>query len=275
MTGVINVNANYAEPIIINNIGQAANWISFKLQTYTETDEATNVTNTLPGVAIGLSTSNGYVAVLSAQEFWTIETIINEINLTAFKWQASLAYLDIDQFGGTATLNNQQGYNVSGGYGYQPNYQQPPYNNGYQQNFVPNYLKQGNNYQNNGYQAQNNGGYGYQQGQGQYQQQRPQNQQAAPNYNKAPYRNNYQQPQQPTEGQQEDNNFIRPVQQQKPAAPRAVNEQPNLQPRENKQEGSILNFNTVEQTPVYETSMDNDEALDAIFGDDAKDIFKA
>lgn len=260
--GVLSVNATYAEPLVINNIGQDANWISFKLQTFQSDEE--EVEKTQPGVAIGLSTANNYVAVLSAQEFWTIETILNEINLTQFKWNASLAYLDIDYQGNNYYAQPGQYYQqpVAGYVQPQPNpnryYQQPQQ---YQQ------YADYNNSQAGGYQKT----YAYN------------TQPAQPVYNQAPYQKQYAQRQQPAQQQPaaEENNFIKPQQPmrtyqqvpQAPKAPVAQQQEQQLPPRENTPRQGIMNFNSVEQTPISEVSIDDDAAVNAIFGDDAAGIF--
>jgi len=255
--GVLTVNPQYAEPFIIDNIGQKDNWISFKLG-MSEEERDKDIIETIPVVWVGLKTANGYTAAISAPEFWTIETIINEINLTQFKWDASLAYLDIDY---------QGNYYTQGGYQQpQPVYQQP-------QPVQPRYYNGGQNYQNNYYNQNQQQGY-----QRQYQPAQP----AQPIYNQQGYQRQYQQPQQPVQQPQvlsDEATYIKPAPQQtRTYQPQPKNQQPEQQqlpPRENTPAKGIMNFSNVANTPVAEEtlSLDDSAAVDAIFGDNAAGIF--
>jgi len=132
--GSIAVNAEYAEPIVLADIGKANNWISFKLIVI-DSGENGVVTYT-PGVAIELSTNNGYTSALSAEEFLTIYTIIKDINLSSLQCAMSLAYLDTNGVGNGVMMpmmnqQPQQYYQPQGGYQQPQQYYQPQ--GGYQQ----------------------------------------------------------------------------------------------------------------------------------------------
>lgn len=85
------VNSNYASPVVVDNIGKAANWISLKL-VMIESGENGVITK-LPGVALELSTSNGYASILTVEEFLTIYTIIRDLDLTTLQATLSLGFL--------------------------------------------------------------------------------------------------------------------------------------------------------------------------------------
>lgn len=86
------VNSNYATPVVVDNIGKAANWISFKL-VMIESGENGVITK-LPGVALELSTSNGYASILTVEEFLTIYSIVHDLDLTTLQAVLSLGFLE-------------------------------------------------------------------------------------------------------------------------------------------------------------------------------------
>lgn len=132
-TEAFTVSPNYTEPFVLEGIGKSNNWIAIQLKVL-ETGE-NGVIRKIPGVSIELSTSNRNVSTLTIDEFLTITTIINDINLIDLQCMMSLAYLDTDRM----TMIPQQniGYQTYGQQQYAPapqqqypqQYAQPRYNN--------------------------------------------------------------------------------------------------------------------------------------------------
>jgi hypothetical protein len=118
------VNSNYATPVVVDNIGKAANWISFKL-VMIESGENGVITK-LPGVALELSTSNGYASILTVEEFLTIYSIVHDLDLTTLQAVLSLGFLESKDGGATGAFYQGQ--------------MQPPY---YQPQPAPYYQPQG------------------------------------------------------------------------------------------------------------------------------------
>jgi hypothetical protein len=148
----MSVRQDYADPVVLSNIGKNNNWIQLKLEVF-KTGENGVYTYT-PGVSFQLSTSNGYVSILSEEEFLTLYTIIKDLNLASIQCQISLAFLNTDN-GGVINYGYDNGYSQPQAYyppqqmQYQPSYPQgTPMMQYPQNNRQPNYPR----YQNNGYQ---------------------------------------------------------------------------------------------------------------------------
>lgn len=142
----MSVKQNYADPIILSNIGKNNNWIQLKLEVLKNGENG--VFTYTPGVSIQLSTSNGYASLLSEEEFLTIYTIIKDLNLSTLQCMLSLGFLNCDAraygYSQPQTPYYQQATN------YPPHYQQPiPQQYGGQQQNTP-YARP--RYQNQGYQ---------------------------------------------------------------------------------------------------------------------------
>lgn len=118
------------KPINITGIGKGNNWISFKLVTVENTENG--VTNVIPAVSLGLSTSHPSVSVLTVEEFLTVYTIVNDLDLASLQCNMSLAFLAIDRNGGQAN-SAQYAYAPTPAYAPQPNYPQPAPVQGYYQ----------------------------------------------------------------------------------------------------------------------------------------------
>ena len=223
----MSVKQNYADPIVLSNIGKNNNWIQLKLEVL-KIDE-NGIAKYTPGVSLQLSTSNGYTSLLSDEEFLTLYTIIKDLNLANIQCQISLAFLNTDP----RVYNN---YSQPSGYyqqqppvyqPYQGQPQYPPQNRG---NWAPKqpapqpaadpsgYITP--RYQNNGYQPKNS-----------YRAPTP----AAPA------------PSAPVAGSQ-------PTQQ-------AAN---NLPPRGNK---PLMNMKAIDETPVNPYDVDDKEALNNVFNE--------
>lgn len=244
--GVLSVRQEYSAPIILSNIGKAANWISLKLAVLESGENG--VVTTVPGVAIEMSTSNGYSSTLTTEEFLTIYTIINDLNLSALQVNLGLAFLSSsqNQVAGWTGYQNQNNFAQQA----RPQYYQQQYQGQQMQGYQsqPNY--QNNTYSTNGgtYNSTpryNNTGY----------QRQPQRQVAQQVSGSHYTQNNTQQ--QP---------FTQPVQQStQQYAPQtnAYSQQNNLKPRNEK----IMNFNTIEETKVEDLSLDDADAINDIFND--------
>jgi len=146
------VNSNYATPVVVDNIGKAANWISLKL-VMIESGENGVITK-LPGVALELSTSNGFASILTVEEFLTIYTIIKDLDLTTLQATLALGFL-ANKDGGA-----QQGaYYPGGQMGYYPPQPPFPYNQGGYQTRAPQTPRYGNNgYRSGNYNNSQQGG---------------------------------------------------------------------------------------------------------------------
>lgn len=231
--GVLTVRQEYSAPIILSNIGKASNWISLKLAVLESGENG--VVTTTPGVAIEMSTSNGYSSTLTTEEFLTIYTIVRDLNLSTIQVNLGLAFLSSSQ----NQVPNWAGYT-------QPN------NQAYNQNPRPQYYS--NNYQGQYQQQQQyqQGGYGnvantYQNAT-----------QTTPRYNTAAYSRPQQIQRQvaPTQMAAQPQQMV-----QQPTYQQQNNNNNNLKPRNEK----ILNFNSVEETPVEDISFDDTSAIDDIF----------
>lgn len=137
----LSVKQTYAEPIILDNIGKGNNWIQLKLEVMKSGENG--VFTYAPAVSIQLSTSNGFTSLLSDEEFLTVATIIDDLNLANFQMLGSLGFLNAvenhqAQYGG-GLYPQWQYQTVPGNFGgnqTQPT-QQPPMNgnwSGRQQN---------------------------------------------------------------------------------------------------------------------------------------------
>lgn len=128
--GMISVKPGCDTPVVIDNIGKAGNWISFKLVIMQSGENG--VMTTLPAVSLELSTSNGYASVLTVEEFLTIYTIIKDLDLATIQATVSMGFLSADRAPQQGQYQAPQG--MPGGY-YpqqpQPYYQpQAPYGGG-------------------------------------------------------------------------------------------------------------------------------------------------
>lgn len=169
--GLLEIKDSAKTPINIIDVGKDKKWISFNMSVIEGADGVRE-----PAVSIQIS-GNDFTSVLNFSEFYTIYTIINEVNLSLLQTQMATF----------AVLNNESVDMPQTGGGYQvPQYAtqnapQPPYAN-----------QAGGNYYTNGAGSTtgaryNNQGYGqnaYNNNKPQYQQQAPRsavnNQQAAP-----------------------------------------------------------------------------------------------
>lgn len=136
--GICTVKPGADEPVVVANIGKNNNWISLKLVVIKSGENG--VMNYVPGVSIEMSTSNGYAAVLTTEEFLTVTTIIDDLNLIDLQTMLSLAFLDtpIQQQGYYNVPTQQYQQSVQPQYqgGVYQQYQQPQYNaGGYQQQY--------------------------------------------------------------------------------------------------------------------------------------------
>jgi len=93
--GVMTVRPECADPVVLANIGKKNNWISLKLSMIQSGEDG--VVTSVPGVALELSTSNRYASVLTADEFLTVYTIINDLNLANLQSLFSFAFLATDR----------------------------------------------------------------------------------------------------------------------------------------------------------------------------------
>lgn len=231
LDGQVTVRPDCAEPVVLANIGKNNNWISLKLSVI-QTEENGIITS-VPGVTIELSTANRFVSALSVDEFLTVYTIINDLDLASIQCQMSLAFLDTER-----------------GYAQQNQYQQP-------QQYQPQYMAPQQQY----YQPQ------YQQPQYQQSAPRPQGQgYSQPRYNNQGYNRQQQAPrqvqtQQPvqTYEQQSETPYMKP---QAPVAPRPQNNQ-GLPARDANK--PVMSLNAVEATPISEITYDDVSNLDDIF----------
>ena len=131
INGGLIVKPEYAEPFVLSNIGQKNNWIALRLCVIN--NDENGIAHKEPGVNIELSTSNGNKSILTGDEFLTIYTILQDINLSSIQVNTALGFLSCDP---VMTSNpNMGGYNQQAQYGYNQPYQQQ-YNN-YQQPAVP------------------------------------------------------------------------------------------------------------------------------------------
>jgi len=130
----ISVKQEYAQPIVLDNIGKGNKWLALKLEAFNDTDEQ-GITHAVPGVSIQISSAN-FKSVLSVEEFLTVYTIIKDLDLTSLQCQLSIAFLQANE---QPMMQNQNNYNqnynnnYNGGYnngGYNGNYQNRNYGNG-------------------------------------------------------------------------------------------------------------------------------------------------
>lgn len=238
----LSLKQNYADSIVLDNIGKGNNWIEFKLCVI-KTGE-NGVYQYAPGVSIQLSTSNGYVSQLSQEEFYTVYTIIKDLNLTNIQCMLSLGFLNCDK----------PVYN--GGYVQQPA--------GYYGATNPGYVPQNNGYQapQQGYQQPMNNGYAQQPQQTTYMKPRYNNQQRQPSYRtQTPpppvNNNNNMAAQHPVENPYPDNTQY--MSQQTTTQPMTNNLPPRNAGR------PVMNMHAVEETPVSSYDIDDTAALDSIF----------
>jgi len=240
--GILQVDAKYQDPIIISGIGKDDKWISFSVAAVDESDNQGNITRKVPGVAIQISDAE-YASVLTAEEFLTVFTIIDNIDLAGIQTQlASLFYLSSE----LGSSNSAPAYQAPAKQNYQA--RQSQYSNQNQ--------SQQQNYQSNNTQAQ--GGAPYQ---------APQN--VKPSYNQAaPTRKAYNprpapvvraQPQTEVTPQQ----FMENTQSQ---APVANTQRGNLPPR--KTEKNIVNMKNVAETKVSSIDFNDPAQVNKIFEDE-------
>jgi hypothetical protein len=177
--GVLNVNPSNQSPIVMADIGQKNKWISFGLTTIAPKE---GEMDRVPGVSIQMSDTDGYISILTVEEFLTVYTIIKDIDLASYQIMLTGMFLEAE----SATVQPQQQYQRN--YNNQTQYQQPAP----QQN--------------------------YQQPQGNYQQPAPQQNYQQPQRNAAPSysRTGYQQPQRTQAPQQQPAPQMQNQQQQLP-----------------------------------------------------------
>jgi hypothetical protein len=227
--GVLEVKAEFKEPLIIDGIGRENNWISFGVATVENIDPESNIRNKVPGAVIQISSSN-YASPMTAEEFLTVYTIVNDIDLSGIQMQLTmLAILNDNDRMPTYNAPAQQGY------------QQPaPRQTQYQQ---PN---QSQGHGNNTYQPRS---------------QTP----SQPKYGNTPARNTFKSRQQPVlRSQPEDlspQDYMDETQEEETRTQKG-----NLPPRKN--EKNIVNMKNVEETPVASVNFNNPNAVDDIFNDD-------
>jgi hypothetical protein len=232
--GVRTVKPGYDEPVIVSNIGKGNNWISLKLVVIKSGENG--VVNYTPGVSIELSTSNGYASVLTAEEFLTVYTIINDLNLMNLQCMLSLGFLDVpvqQQAGNAGYYQPQQPVYQQPQPMYQPQYNQQPQQPVYQQRQQYSRPKYNNDA---GYRAPQGG-----------------------------YRNVVQPQRQMTyEEQAAENakNWISPNPDMSPVQQKVNN---SLPPRESK---PILTKDAIAETPISQYDYDDSSALDAIFDEE-------
>jgi hypothetical protein len=124
---VLTVRPEHKQPIVVADIGKQSKSISFSLVAIDPSQEGMPVK--VPGVSILLSDSE-YVSVLTAEEFLTIYSIVNDLDLATIQVQLSTLFLMADDSAPIYAAPQQQ---------YQPQYQQqyqqqaPNYQPGYQQ----------------------------------------------------------------------------------------------------------------------------------------------
>lgn len=85
--GSLEVKPNVSHEVI-QNVGRDKANITFSIITFTSTEDPTRKE---PGVAVHLSTSE-YASILTVEEFLTIYTIVNEVNLTHLKAELGMYY---------------------------------------------------------------------------------------------------------------------------------------------------------------------------------------
>lgn len=227
INGELKVNANYADPVVVSGIGKNSNWISMRLCVITSGENGVN--NTEQGVSIELSTAEKCISVFNVDEFLTLYTIINDIDLAGISASMSLAFLECESSYGVYPAYAPQ----------QPQYQPqaPMYGNAPQQQPV--------------YQPRNSGGYAAPHAQQQYSQ---------PRYNNRGYADSRKvsngAPQAP-----------RAVAPQQNSAPAAESTTPMMAPRP-QQKQPLMNPTAIEETPVSETFFDDTSAIDEIFNGD-------
>lgn len=113
------------DPIVLTNIGKQNKWLSFTPVITQSTEEG--VTNAIPGVSIEISSTNGYASVLTVEEFLTLYTIINDLNLANLQAMMSIAFLNCENNFGAMPQQGNYGYHPQGQYSAQQ--YQPRYNN--------------------------------------------------------------------------------------------------------------------------------------------------
>lgn len=233
--GQLFVLPQYEAGVVLNSIGKNNNWISLKPCVIEASENG--ITNYMTAVSIEMSTSNGYSSVLTVDEFLTVYTILNDIDLASIQCMLSLAFLAGD------AQPVQQNYQSNNGFYQAPAPQQPQYQNyggGYQQ--PQQYPRYSNNQQ---------GGY----------QQRPYNN----TYNQPTYNNAGYQPKQPRQAvatQPNGQYAAQPQEVQQPA--RQVTPADFMKPREEK---PIMSLNAVEETPVSTLDFTDTSLIDDIFSD--------
>jgi hypothetical protein len=116
--GVINVRPEYVEnPFVVTEIGKQNRSIGFELVTIASGEDG--IVTKVPGVKISLSDSE-YLSVLTTDEFLTVVTIVNDLDLTSYLIQLSHMFLQ-DEPAGMLAGN----YYQPAPQPYQQPYQQP------------------------------------------------------------------------------------------------------------------------------------------------------
>jgi hypothetical protein len=248
--GMVSVKQGCEEPFIFENIGKGNNWIALRL---VATQIGENIVQTVPGVSIELSTGNGYQSVLTVDEFLTIYTIIEDLDLTTIQCMTSLAFLDTpsgqmqNNMDYGMSYPSQQQYNLTPAAPYNGSKMTTPYIDPQPQ------YQQYNSY-NSSYQQGANNGYV---NRGQYQrkpaQQPYQQRQAAP----------YQQPVQPQNQPVTDST---PYISARPAQT-TTSYQNEIPPRSEKK----MTFANIDDTPVSDFMIDDDALVDSIFKNISED----
>lgn len=120
--GVLAVKPQYQEAAVLSEVGKENRWMSLTLAAVDSTNDS--VSNKVPGVAIQLSDSE-YASVLTADEFYSLYTTIQTIDLVALQLQmATLFLLSEDGGAGQPMYVNQP-----------PMYQAPPMQQQPQRNY--------------------------------------------------------------------------------------------------------------------------------------------
>lgn len=230
-TQELTVKQTFEEPVIVDNIGKKNNWIQLKIGVMKSGENG--VYTYAPGVSLTLSTSNGYASVLSEEEFYTLYTIIEDLDLSTLQCMASLGFLNADP----RVIN---GYN-GGGYPQWQYQTTPGFNGGNQSQMQPP--------MNGNWAGRNQGNY------------------QRPNYGSQPRQNSYRTTTNPNQTSYNaatqqtvspaDRNTYSAYSQPVPQA------QPQMQPREASK--PIMSPRAVDETPVSQYDIDDAAAIDNIF----------
>lgn len=115
--GMLMVKPEYKTPIVLTNIGKQNKWLSFTPLITNSVEEG--VSSTIPGVSLEISSTNGYASVLTVEEFLTLYTIINDLNLANLQAMMSIAFLNCDNFPAPVSQHAYNNYHAAPQGGYQ------------------------------------------------------------------------------------------------------------------------------------------------------------